>query len=246
MSPYKTLMTAQRVLRQLRHDSRTVALLFVVPPVLLTILKYVFQEKPLVFDSVAPMILGIFPLIMMFVVTSIATLRERRSGTLDRLMTMPIRKIDFIAGYALAFFVVALLQAVIATAVMLGPLDVSVEGGTAATLLGATTAALLGTALGLFASAFARTEFQAVQFMPAFIFPQLLTCGLFVAREAMARPLQWFADIMPLTYSVDFMQHVTEQAAWTATHSWDLVVVLGFTLVSLILSSITIRRQERL
>jgi ABC-2 type transport system permease protein len=111
-------------------------------------------------------------------------------------------------------------------------------------LISAVLAALLGTSLGLFASAFAASEFQAVQFMPALILPQLLVCGLFVARENMARPLQWFANVMPLTYSVDAMKQVTLDSHWSGTLSHDLAIVLGFAIVALILGSITIRRQE--
>jgi ABC-2 type transport system permease protein len=245
MSPVKTFATANRVLKQLRHDPRTLALLFIVPSLLIVLLKYVFRGQPRTFDGLAPMLLGIFPMVMMFLITSIATLRERRSGTLDRLMSMPISKLDFILGYALAFSLVALLQSVITTAVLLEVLQVPVLGGTIATIIGAVLAALLGIALGLFSSAFATSEFQAVQFMPAFINPQLLVCGLFVARDQMARPLQWFADIMPLTYSVDAMKQVTTHSNWTYNHTKDLVIVLGFTIAALVLGSITIRRQEK-
>jgi ABC-2 type transport system permease protein len=244
MSLRRLLAVARRVLTQLSHDHRTLGLLFVVPPVLITLLKYVFEHQPREFNGLAPMLLGIFPMVMMFLVTSIATLRERTSGTLDRLMTMPIGKADFIFGYALAFTLVATVQAVITALVMLGLLDVTVVGGTIATLVGAILAAILGTALGLFASAFASSEFQAIQFMPAFLFPQLLTCGLFIAREQMARPLQWFADIMPLTYSVDAMKQVTVHTGWTHTHVADLLIVAAFAVAALVLGAITIRRQQ--
>jgi ABC-2 type transport system permease protein len=245
MSGPKTLATARRVLNQLRHDRRTLALLFVVPPILITILKYVFQGNSRQFDQIAPMLLGIFPMVMMFLVTSIATLRERTSGTLDRLMTLPMAKADFIMGYALAFSLVALVQALVTSGVMLGLLHVTVLGGTLPTLLGAIVAAFLGTSLGLFVSAFASSEFQAVQFMPAFIFPQLLTCGLFVPRDHMARLLQWFADIVPLTYSADAMKQVTTRATWSGTLTRDFAVVVVYALAALILASVTIRRQEK-
>jgi ABC-2 type transport system permease protein len=191
------------------------------------------------------MLLGIFPMVLMFLITSIATLRERQNGTLERLMTMPISKLDFLIGYAIAFSLIALVQAIITTTVLLGVLQVPILGGTAAAIVGAVFAALLGTALGLFSSAFASSEFQAVQFMPAFIFPQLLVCGLFVARAQMATFLQWFADVMPLTYSVDAMKQVTTHPNWTYTHTKDLIIVAGFTIAALILGSITIRRQEK-
>ena len=244
MSIRKTIATSERVLSQLRHDRRTLALIFIVPPVLLAILKYVFQGAPSVFESIAPMLLGIFPMIMMFLITSIVTLRERSSGTLSRLMTMPISKSDFIFGYAIAFCLLGLMQALISGGVMLGLLHVTVLGGTLPTMVVAVLAAFLGTALGLFTSAFARTEFQAVQFLPAFIFPQLLVCGLFVARTEMTKPLQWFGDIMPLTYSVDAMKQVTDNSSWTANLSRDLIIVACFAIAALILGSVTIRRQE--
>jgi ABC-2 type transport system permease protein len=244
MSLRKTLATSSRVLHQLGHDRRTIALILLVPCMLLIILKYAFQAEPQVFNRLAPMILGIFPLTIMFIVTSIATLRERTSGTLDRLMTMPISKLDFVFGYALAFASLAFLQACFVCAITLGFLGVTVLGGTLPVLISAVLAALLGTSLGLFVSAFATSEFQAVQFLPALVFPQLLTCGLFVAREHMAKPLQWFADVMPLTYSVDAMKQVTANVAWSSTLTRDLVVVLGFAVVALVLGSITIRRQE--
>lgn len=208
MSLRKTLATAARVLKQIKHDHRTLGLILVVPSVMIVILKYVFQNQPAVFNGLAPMIVGIFPLIVMFLVASIATLRERSTGTLDRLMSMPIGKADLIFGYALAFSALAFLQACLAALIMLGFLGVDVAAGTLPVLISAVLAAFLGTSLGLFMSAFAASEFQAVQFMPAFIFPQLLTCGLFVAREHMAKPLQWFADVMPLTYSVDAMKQI--------------------------------------
>lgn len=237
--------TAGRVLRQLKHDPRTLALLFVVPSLLLVLLKYVFNSQERTFNALAPMLLGIFPMIMMFLITSIATLRERRSGTLDRLMTMPVSKFDFILGYAVAFSAVALVQAVITSIVLLGVLDVTVLGGALAAITGAVLAAILGTALGLLSSAFARTEFQAVQFMPAFILPQLLVCGLFVARDQMAAVLQWLANVLPLTYSVDAMTRITTGPAWTSAHVKDLLIVLGFTAAALLLGSLTIRRQEK-
>ncbi len=244
MSPRKTTATARRVLQQLLHDPQTLALILFVPIILMTILKYSFQGEPARFNALAPMILGIFPLDVMFIVTSIATLRERKTGTLDRLMTMPLSKTDFIFGYALAFALLALLQAALACWVVLGLLGVTVAGGTFMVVVGVLVSALLGTALGLFFSAFATTEFQAVQFLPAFIFPQLLTCGLFVARDQMARPLQWFADVMPLTYSVDAMKQITVSRIWSSTLVHDLLVVVGFGIVALILGSVTIRRQE--
>jgi len=244
MSLRRVFATAGRVLLQLLHDPRTIGLMLVVPCVLITLLKYVFDKQPLVFNSVAPMLLGIFPLLMMFLVTSIATLRERKTGTLDRLMTMPISKFDFIFGYAVAFSLLALVQACVVSAVTLGLLGVTVLGGTVSVLLAAVLAALLGTSLGLFVSAFATSEFQAVELVMPILMPQILLCGLFVPRDQMAQALQWLSDVFPLTYSVDAMRQITTHAAWTSQLVRDLLVVVGCAILALILGSITIRRQE--
>lgn len=244
MSLRRTFATSGRVLRQLGHDKRTLALIFLVPCVLLVFVRFAFQSELYVFNQIAPMVLGIFPLIIMFLVTSIATLRERTAGTLDRLMTMPIAKLDFVLGYALAFSLLGLIQASLASFVVIGLLDVPVAAGALPMLLGAVLAAFLGTAFGLFVSAFASSEFQAVQFLPAFIFPQLLTCGLFVPREHMAKGLQWFSDIMPMSYSVDAMKQITTHSTWTGTLWRDFVVVVAIALGVLVLGSITIRRQD--
>jgi ABC-2 type transport system permease protein len=231
------------VLHQLRHDPRTLALVLVVPCLLMVLLRYVFDKEMIIFNSVAPMILGIFPLLMMFLITSIATLRERRTGTLDRLMTMPISKLDFIFGYALAFSILALVQACVVSLLTLGFLGVTVLGGTIPLLIAAVLAALLGTALGLFVSAFATSEFQAVELVMPTLMPQILLCGLFAPREHMATLLQWLADVFPLTYSVDAMKQITIHAGWTGQLTRDLLIVVGCAVLALVLGSITIRRQ---
>jgi ABC-2 type transport system permease protein len=244
MSIRRTLSTARRVLSQLRHDPRTIGLVIMAPILLITILKYVCQGEPRVFDAVAPMMLGIFPLLMMFLITSVATLRERTTGTLDRLMTEPMSKLDLVFGYALAFSIFALIQGLAVSFVTLGLLGVTVMGGTLPILIAAVLAALLGIALGLFVSAFATSEFQAVQLVIPAVFPQVLVCGLFVARDHMAKVLQWLADVFPVTYSVDAMKQVTIHSHWTAGLTRDLLVVVGYAVVFLIVGSVTIRRQD--
>ncbi|MGC8461148.1 MAG: ABC transporter permease [Candidatus Dormibacteria bacterium] len=186
MSIHRIFATAIRVLRQLQHDPRTVGLILIVPCALLAIMKYIFQDNRPLFDSVAPLLLGLYPLVMMFLVTSVTTLRERTSGTLDCLMSMPLSKFDLMFGYALAFTVVAIVQEVLAGIVTLSVLQVPVQGSGVAIVGIATASAFLGTTLGLLVSAFASSEFQAVQFMPALLFPQILTCGLFVPRDQIA------------------------------------------------------------
>ncbi len=243
MSARLTLATARRVLAQLRGDHRTLALLLVVPLVLLTLLRYVFDDAAPVFDRVGGPLLALFPFVSMFLVTSVAMLRERSSGTLERLLAMPLGKGDLLGGYALAFGGLAVVQTLLASALALGPLGLDVAGSTAVVVGVAVLCALVGTALGLLLSAFARTEFQAVQFLPAVVLPQLLLCGLFAPREAMAAPLRWLSDAFPLTYAVEAMQEVTASASVTGTLTRD-VAVLGSCIVGfLALGSATLPRR---
>lgn len=238
----RTTATAARVLRQLRHDPRTIALMLLVPCVMLLLLRYVFDGSARTFDTIGASLLGIFPLITMFLVTSIATLRERTSGTLERLLAMPLGKGDLIAGYALAFGAVAVVQSALATGLAVWFLDLDVVGSPWLLLLVALLDALLGTALGLFVSAFAASEFQAVQFMPAFVLPQILLCGLFVPRDAMPAVLEAVSNVLPMSYAVDAMQELVG-AADTGEVWRNVLVVAGFALGALALGAATLRRR---
>jgi ABC-2 type transport system permease protein len=237
------LAVAARVLAQLRRDHRTVAMLMVVPCVLITLLWWMFEDVPGdIFDRFGPALLALFPFIIMFLVTSVTTLRERSSGTLERLLAMPMGKGDFLLGYALAFGLVATVQALLAVALSVGLLGLEVQGPVWLLGLVAVVDAVLGTALGLFVSAFATTEFQAVQFMPAVVLPQLLLCGLFVPREAMPDVLEAISNVLPLSYAVDAMQTLTTSEE--VADVWgDLGIVLGFVVAGLALGAATLRRR---
>ncbi|MFE0270974.1 ABC transporter permease [Streptomyces sp. NPDC058992] len=243
LSPSRTLTTAARVLRQLRHDPRSIALMLLVPCLMLFLLRYVFDGSPQTFDAIGASLLGIFPLITMFLITSIATLRERTSGTLERLLAMPLGKADLIAGYALAFGLLAVVQSALATGLAVWFLGLDVVGSTWLLLLVALLDALLGTALGLFVSAFAASEFQAVQFMPAVIFPQLLLCGLFTARDNMQPVLEGISNVLPMSYAVDGMDEVLRHTDVTADFLRDVLVVSACALLVLSLGAATLRRR---
>ena len=237
-----TFATANRVLRQLRRDPRTLALVFLVPPLLITLFRYVFDGQPLTFDRIGGPMVGIFPFTSMFVVTSIAMLRERTSGTLERLMTLPLAKADILLGYAAAFAAVSAVQAAITSAVAFGLLDLDVAGPVWLVILLAVANALLGMALGLFVSAFARSEFQAVQFLPAFVFPQLLLCGLLVPRDRMVDVLRWVSAVLPLTWAFDGLNRAVQgETGWPVLR--DALIVLGAAAVALGLGATTLRRR---
>jgi ABC-2 type transport system permease protein len=242
MNPPLLLATARRVLLQVRADPRTVALLLVVPCVLIGLLAWIYSGTN-TFDTIGAPLLGVFPFVVMFLVTSIATLRERSSGTLERLLSTPLGKADFLGGYAVAFGALAVVQALVATAFAIWVCGLDVAGPVWLLLLVAVVDALLGTAIGLLLSAFARTEFQAVQFMPAFVLPQFLLCGLLVPRDAMPEVLSAVSDLLPLSYAVDAMRTVTVDSSGVSAVAGDVAVVAGFVVAAIGLGSLTLRRR---
>ena len=243
MSPRIMFAVAARVLTQLRRDHRTLAMLLVLPCVLISLLWWMFDGLPgSAFDRFGPALLAIFPFIVMFLVTSVTTLRERGSGTLERLLSMPMGKLDFLLGYALAFGLLAAVQSALAVTLSVTLLGLEVTGPVWLLGVVAVADAILGTALGLFVSAFARTEFQAVQFMPLLVIPQLLLCGLFVPRDLLPDVLSRISDVLPLSYAVDAMARLLWESSlgpvWT-----DLAVVAGFAVAGLGLGAATLRRR---
>ena len=242
MTAPRTLATAARVLRQLSHDHRSVAMMLVAPSLLVGLFAWLFSNQPGVFDRVGAPILALFPFIVMFLVTSVTTLRERRSGTLERLMTTPLGKADFVAGYGLAFGFMAMVQAVITVAFAVLVCGLVVHGPLWQLGLVAVVDALMGTALGLLASAFARTEFQAVQFMPVVVFPQIILGGLFMPRQAMPDVLHAISHWLPLSYAID-----TTNAVTAGQGGWDvygpMLIVVAIAVGSLVLASLTLRRR---
>ena len=231
MSPTRTAATTRRVVDQLRRDPRTVALLLVVPLALLWLLELVFDAQPATFDRIGPALLGVFPFVVMFLVTSIATLRERTTGTLERLLTTPLGKGDLMLGYALAFGTMAVVQAAVATGFAVWVCGLDILGPLWLLVLIALFDALLGTALGLLASGFARTEFQAVQFMPAFVLPQFLLCGLLIPRDQLPPVLEAISNVLPLSYAVDAMKDVTARLGRTSARgsTWTVTSFIAST-----------------
>jgi ABC-2 type transport system permease protein len=240
-----TLATFARILRQLSHDHRTVALIFLVPCILLLLLRWLYSDNLTVFNHIAPALLGVFPFIIMFLITSITTLRERTGGTHERLMALPMAKLDFVLGYMLAFGLLAIIQAGLASALLLFGLGLDVAGPHWFLVVMALADALLGTALGIFLSAFATSEFQAVQFMPAFVLPQLLVCGLLVPLASMPDALESIAYLLPLTYAVDALNTVVGNSEITSEAWRDLWVVTAFIIGAILLGALTLRRRTK-
>ncbi|MGA2294404.1 MAG: ABC transporter permease [Acidimicrobiales bacterium] len=241
MSLRRTLLTTRRILEQLRHDPRTLALLLIVPTALVGLLAWSLIDRPGAFDAVGPKLLGVFPLIVMFLVTSVITLRERTVGTLERLFTLPLTKAEFIGGYAIAFGALALAQSLLVSVLSYTWYGLAHQGIPWRISLVALCAGLLGTAFGLALSAVAHTEFQAVQFMPAFILPQLLLCGLVIPVAQLPSVLRAIAAVLPMTAAV----HAIAPLRSNQYYVGQFAVMLAYIVVALVVGASTLRRVSK-
>ena len=242
MNLRRTFATAGRVLAQIGHDPRTIGLLLVVPSLLIGLMAWLFADTE-VFDLVGPAMIALFPFIIMFLITSITTLRERKGGTLERLLALPTGKLDFILGYTLAFGLLAIAQSSIAVGFAVWVCGLEIEGSMWLLLAVAIADAVLGTALGLLASAFAQTEFQVIQFMPALVFPQILLGGVFLAREDMPDVLHAISDWLPLSHAIDALNAVARDSEDAAYVGLKLLIIAAFIVGAIVLGSITLRRR---
>ncbi|HEV2886403.1 MAG TPA: ABC transporter permease [Jatrophihabitans sp.] len=242
MNPAIAAATAWRVLRQLRNDPRTIGMLVVVPSALMILLRYIYNGSQQTFDTIGLSLLGVFPFVTMFLVTSVAMLRERTTGTLERLFTTRLAKLDLLIGYALAFAVATAVQIGVACLIAFGWLGLSAPAGVGWVLVLALASALLGMSLGLLVSAFAATEFQAVQFLPAVVLPQFLLCGLLTPRSQMVDVLRWLSNVLPMSYAVEGLTRV-RQGSVDAVLIRDVAVVIGCIVAALALGAATLRRR---
>jgi len=249
LSPAAYLATTSRIMRQIAGDHRSVAMIVVVPSAIITLMYFMFVDAPhrpgtpSPFNNACLIMLGIFPLIVMFLITSITMQRERVSGTLERILTTPLRRLDLLAAYGTAFSIAAAAQATLACLISFWFLGLDTAGSPMWVFMIAIINAILGVGLGLLCSAFARTEFQAVQFMPVVIAPQILLCGIIVPREVLPDWLQWVSNALPASYALEALQQVGAHSDLTTTAVRDIAVVVAFAVVALCLAAATLRRR---
>jgi ABC-2 type transport system permease protein len=241
--------TTVRILRQLAADRRSSALILLVPVVVITLMYFMFDDvphrpgTPTPFNNACLILVGLFPFFVMFILTSITMQRERASGTLERILATPLRRSELLGAYGTAFSLAAAAQASVMCVVSFWILGFTTAGSPAWVFLVAIVNAILGVALGLLFSAFARTEFQALQFIPLVIVPQLLLAGILVPRAAMPHWLQWISNALPASYALEAVQQVGAHAEPTGVAVRDVVAVLAFALGALGLAAATLRRR---
>jgi ABC-2 type transport system permease protein len=189
--------------------------------------------------------IGLILFFLVFVVTIVSFLRERSQGTLERLMASPLRRGEIVIGYMLGFTVLALVQAVEVLLFSLYVLKVHNQGNVLLIFGFEVLMAISAVNLGIFLSMFARTEFQAVQFIPLVIVPQVLLSGILFPVSTEPRLLQYVSDVLPLTYAVNGLRDVMLKGAdltWSSLQL-DVGVVAGFCVLVIVAGIGTLRRR---
>jgi len=189
--------------------------------------------------------IGLVVFFLVFVVTIVSFLNERSQGTLERLMASPLRRGEIVLGYMLGFAVLALIQAAEVLIFALAVLKVHNAGNVALIFGIEALMAIAAVNLGIFLSMFARTEFQAVQFIPLVIVPQFLLSGILFPVGSEPKPLQVLSDVLPLTYAVNGLRDVMVKGAdltWGSLQL-DVGVVLGFVVLLVLAAVATLRRR---
>jgi ABC-2 type transport system permease protein len=195
---------------QVVRDRRTIALILIVPLVIATIAGFSIPDKRAL-DNAAPGILATLILFFGFLITGISFLRERTQGTLERLMASPMSRMDIVAGYLLGLLLFALIQTLIMFFYMIYVLGINFRGDLWQILVFQVLIGINAVCLGTFFSAFARNEFQMIQFIPLIIVPQVFLSGLFIPVRQLPVVLEWVSKFLPLTYGVEGIKALMQQ-----------------------------------
>jgi ABC-2 type transport system permease protein len=197
------------------------------------------------FDDIAPLLMGFFIFFFVFLLAGVAFLRERNSGTLERLLASPVRRRQIVLGYFFGSGRVVFLQTLTIQLFVTHVLDVPLKGDfwlvTLPNLLLAAGSLSLGTLL----SAFARNELQMFQFIPLVIVPQVLFCGLFSLRGA-PDWVVWLSKVFPLTYAADALSNVALRGFGLSTVLPDLCMLTGYVLLFLLLNTLALKNYRRI
>lgn len=226
----------------MRADVRTLALVFVIPAFIVLLLGEVFPApRP---PTVAPVILAVVVFFLTYMLTAIGFLRERTAGTLERVLVAPISRTGVVLGYVLGYGCLAAVQSIVLLVAAVVFLDASFDLGVGVVLVVELLAALTALGIGIVLSLFADSEFQAIQFIPVVITPQVLLGGTFLPVKDLPTYLEWPARAMPLTYVIDAMEYAVAGRGTDTEFHLAVAVLVGFAVLSILLAAIVVRRVE--
>ncbi len=239
----RSLAIALRIVRQVRRDHRSLALIIVAPVVVMSLVGFSFFERREILDNVAPALLAVFAFFFVFILTGVSFLRERAQGTLERLLTTPVSRADILLGYLLGFLLFATVQTLVILLFTVWILQVEYRGDLWQVMVLLLTVTVVGVNLGIFISTFARNEFQVVQFIPLVLAPQIFLSGLILPVEELPGLFQAASSVLPLTYSVEGLREIMLRGGGLGDVVRELAVLLAFAVGLLVLVSATLRRR---
>ena len=233
---------ASRLIRQLIRDRRTIALILIVPIIVMTLISYSLPTGGNTLDRYAPALIVTLALFFTFLLTGISFLRERSQGTMERMMASPVSRLDMVLGYILGFFAFALTQVIIILLFTIYALNIHYSGDLWQIFIFLILIIVMAVCLGIFASAFAKNEFQMVQFIPLLLLPQIFLCGVIFPMEQMNEVLQWIGKFLPLKYGVDGMRQIMLYGKSLVDVGFDIGMLAAFTIGMSVLAAVGLRR----
>ncbi|MDA1257510.1 MAG: ABC transporter permease [Chloroflexi bacterium] len=238
----RTIAIAVRVVREIVRDRRSLALIFAAPLVVMALVGFSFSDRPDTLDRVAPALISVFALLFTFMLTGISFLRERTQGTLERLMVTPVGRGDVLVGYLLGFLVFAAMQSLIILSFTLFVVDVNYRGDLWQMFVVLMVLTVFGVNLGIFASTFARNEFQVVQLIPLLFAPQIFLSGIVLPVEELPGYFERPAEVLPLTHAVRALQEIMLRGGSLGDVLSELGVLAAYAIGLLTVAAVTVRR----
>jgi ABC-2 type transport system permease protein len=197
------------------------------------------------FDVLSPVLIGFFVFFFVFLISGIGLLKERTSGTLEKILSTPIKRGEIVSAYLVGYGIFAIIQTVIVVLYSIHLLNVVLVGSIWNVILINLLLALVALSLGILLSTFAASEFQMVQFIPIAVIPQIFFAGIFPV-EGMADWLQSIGRIMPLFYAADALKGVMYKGYSLNEISGELLALFLFAVVFIILNIFALKRYRKL
>jgi ABC-2 type transport system permease protein len=238
-----TFTVALRVMLQVVRDRRTIVLIFLAPLLIATVAGFSISDK-MTLNMAAPGILATLILFFGFLITGISFLRERTQGTLERMLVTPMSRMDIVAGYLMGLLVFALLQTLVMFFYMVYVIGIDYRGDLWQILIFQVLIGINAVSLGTLFSAFARNEFQMVQFIPIVVIPQVFASGLFIPVSQLPAALQWVSKFLPLTYGVEGIKALMQQGQNLVDIGKDIGILAAFAAAFLILAALTLKQKS--
>ncbi|MEH7126686.1 ABC transporter permease [Neobacillus drentensis] len=209
-------------------------------------IHYVYGDSDTIyFDVLSPILVGFFVFFFVFIISGIGLLRERTTGTLERLMSTPIRRWEIVTAYLVGYGLFAVIQTIIVVFYAINVLDIVLVGSIGNVLLTNLLLALVALSLGILLSTFAASEFQMIQFIPIAVIPQIFFAGIF-PLEGMAYWLQAVAKVMPMYYAGDALKGVMYKGFSLSDISGDLLALVIFAALFIVLNILSLKKYRKL